>query len=480
MPPGDSECRRGRQPVPMVSVVITTYNYGAFIEQAIDSVLAQDFPLDRMEIIVVDDGSTDDTSERVERYGDRIKYFYKPNGGQASALNYGFAVARGDIIALLDADDLFMPGKLSRVVNAFEQNPDLGMVYHPKRYSVIGLGTWQFGSREWGYGARLRRRRGGRIVPRARELGITVFDTAEIYGFGRSERILGEALGRRARGRRRRRDQGASRCCRSPRSCSSAAVASAHRLGVRHDRPLPGAPAEPGRPRRHHDARACGRCATSGSSTDVGVSQLPAAPLAARRGRARRAGAHQPGAVQPGRPRPDGRPAAVGARSGRPPRDRLQPARPGPAVRPVRRGAPPVGAVRAANALFLPENLDAAAPLLSRAARGRRAATASTPAQTALAWLVHHPHVVAIPGASSVAQVESNAAAAELDARRRRVRRADRGGGGVPARRPAPRRSRAWCAPTRASAGFRAGTPPCGSRPARPAPGRRCRAGSRR
>ena len=63
-----------------------------------------------------------------------------------------------------------------------------------KRYSVIGLGTWQFGSREWGYGGGYDDAEAGRIVRRARELGITVFDTAEVYGFGRSERILGEAL----------------------------------------------------------------------------------------------------------------------------------------------------------------------------------------------------------------------------------------------------------------------------------------------
>src|SRR5690242_89945 len=69
-----------------------------------------------------------------------------------------------------------------------------------KRYSVIGLGTWQFGSKEWGYGAGYDEREAGRIVARARELGITVFDTAEVYGFGRSERILGEALRSSAQG----------------------------------------------------------------------------------------------------------------------------------------------------------------------------------------------------------------------------------------------------------------------------------------
>jgi glycosyltransferase involved in cell wall biosynthesis len=115
---------------PQITVLITTYNYGQFIQEAIDSVLAQDFPSDKVDILVVDDGSTDDTSERVKKYGSRIEYLYKPNGGQASALNVGIANARGEIIALLDADDIFLPGKLARVAEAFEQDPALGMVYH--------------------------------------------------------------------------------------------------------------------------------------------------------------------------------------------------------------------------------------------------------------------------------------------------------------------------------------------------------------
>jgi glycosyltransferase involved in cell wall biosynthesis len=116
---------------PVVTVLITTYNYGQFIEQAIDSVLSQDYPFDKIQILVVDDGSTDDTSARIRKYGSRIDYFQKPNGGQASALNFGFAKARGDIVALLDADDVFVPEKLARVSEAFTQNPALGMVYHP-------------------------------------------------------------------------------------------------------------------------------------------------------------------------------------------------------------------------------------------------------------------------------------------------------------------------------------------------------------
>ena len=167
----------------------------------------------------------------------------------------------------------------------------------------------------------------------------------------------------------------------------------------------------------------------------------------------------------------------------------------------------PTNRVRAANAMFLPENLRAAGPLLS-VLREVAAAHDATPAQIALAWTVHHPHVVAIPGASSVAQVESNAAAAEIVLAPDEYGALTGRGGGVPpddgglgdpgagARPPRLtacrwRRTRRRCVddPTprsldRARAGLspgaRAGTPPSGSRPASPAPGRRCRSGSRR
>ena len=116
--------------VPLITVLIDTYNYGRFIEEAIDSVLSQDFPMEQVEILVVDDGSTDDTAERVKKYGSRIRYLHKPNGGQASAFNFGFANAKGEIIALLDADDYFLPGKLRRIVLEFQGHPEAGMVYH--------------------------------------------------------------------------------------------------------------------------------------------------------------------------------------------------------------------------------------------------------------------------------------------------------------------------------------------------------------
>jgi glycosyltransferase involved in cell wall biosynthesis len=116
-----------------LTVLIDTYNYGRFIEEAVDSVLSQDFPMGQVQVLVVDDGSTDDTAERVKKYGSRIEYFYKANGGQASALNAGFARARGKIVVLLDADDYFLPGKLRRFEEEFQNHPEAGVMYHALR-----------------------------------------------------------------------------------------------------------------------------------------------------------------------------------------------------------------------------------------------------------------------------------------------------------------------------------------------------------
>jgi glycosyltransferase involved in cell wall biosynthesis len=128
---------------PQVSVVIPTYNYGHYIEEAIDSVLSQDFPAGRMEVLVIDDGSTDDTAERVKKYASRIQYFRKANGGQASAFDFGFARARGEIISLLDADDYWFPDKLRSVVEEFEKHPEVGMVYHPLRACDVQTGEFK-------------------------------------------------------------------------------------------------------------------------------------------------------------------------------------------------------------------------------------------------------------------------------------------------------------------------------------------------
>jgi glycosyltransferase involved in cell wall biosynthesis len=115
---------------PLISVLIDTYNYGHFVEEAVDSVLSQDVPPEQMEVLVVDDGSTDDTAQRVKKYGTKVRYLRKENGGQASAFNFGLAEARGAIVALLDADDYWLPGKLRRVLAEFQAHPEAGVMYH--------------------------------------------------------------------------------------------------------------------------------------------------------------------------------------------------------------------------------------------------------------------------------------------------------------------------------------------------------------
>ncbi len=112
------------------TVLIDTYNHERFIERAITSVLEQDMPLDDVEILVVDDGSTDRTPELVRRFEPRVRYLPKPNGGQASAFNFGFAQARGEIIATLDGDDWWSREKLGRVLGVLEANPEVGIVGH--------------------------------------------------------------------------------------------------------------------------------------------------------------------------------------------------------------------------------------------------------------------------------------------------------------------------------------------------------------
>ncbi len=111
----------------MVSVVVPTHNRARIVGAAIESVLAQSYQ--NVEVIVVDDGSTDDTRSVVERYGPRVRYLYQTNGGVSSARNLGFANARGEFIALLDSDDEFLPWKLEAQVRLLQAHPDVGMVW---------------------------------------------------------------------------------------------------------------------------------------------------------------------------------------------------------------------------------------------------------------------------------------------------------------------------------------------------------------
>ena len=104
---------------PLVSILINNYNYGRFLGAAIDSALEQAYP--KVEVIVVDDGSTDGSREIIASYGERIIAVLKGNGGQGSAFNAGVAASRGDILCFLDADDFFYPDKVSHIVEAFRQ-----------------------------------------------------------------------------------------------------------------------------------------------------------------------------------------------------------------------------------------------------------------------------------------------------------------------------------------------------------------------
>lgn len=114
---------------PQVSVIIDTHNYAQYIDKAIQSVLNQSFPRENMEVVVVDDGSTDHTREVVGKYKN-IKYIYKSNEGQASALNLGFRHTKGEIVSILDADDCWYPDKLRRVVEKFLEDEEIGIVHH--------------------------------------------------------------------------------------------------------------------------------------------------------------------------------------------------------------------------------------------------------------------------------------------------------------------------------------------------------------
>jgi glycosyltransferase involved in cell wall biosynthesis len=109
-----------------VSVIIPTYNRADLLPEAIDSVLAQTWK--EMEIIVVDDGSTDRTEETVRRYDDRVRYFYKENGGPSSARNMGIKEARGAYVAFLDSDDVWEPEKLRIQMDFMREHPEIKFV----------------------------------------------------------------------------------------------------------------------------------------------------------------------------------------------------------------------------------------------------------------------------------------------------------------------------------------------------------------
>jgi aryl-alcohol dehydrogenase-like predicted oxidoreductase len=279
-----------------------------------------------------------------------------------------------------------------------------------KKISKIGLGTWQFGSREWGYGEDYADTEAKSIVRRALELGVTLFDTAEVYGFGRSEKILGGALGE---------DLGSIFLATKILPVLPIApiveqrgVSSASRLGARKidlyqvHQPNPGV-------RDGTIMRGMRSLQRVGLVDEVGVSNYSLKRwLAAQDALGTRVLSNQVRySLADRRPERELLPYAEA-------HDRIiiaySPLAQGLLSGRYHDGQRPTNRVRSANPLFLPDNLQRAESLISMLTEVAEAHSA-TPAQIALAWAIRSPSVVAIPGASSVAQLESNVAAAEID-----------------------------------------------------------------
>jgi glycosyltransferase involved in cell wall biosynthesis len=116
-----------RHDPPAVSVIIPTYNYGRFLSHALDSVLEQTYPA--REVIVVDDGSTDETPSVLAHYKDRICVIHQCRSGASAARNAGAMVASGELLAFLDSDDVWLPRKLERQVERLQTEPGLGLIH---------------------------------------------------------------------------------------------------------------------------------------------------------------------------------------------------------------------------------------------------------------------------------------------------------------------------------------------------------------
>lgn len=118
--------------VPLASVLITNHNYGRYLAAAIDSALCQTYS--NVEIIVVDDGSTDGSREILAQYEGRIKTILQPQGGQPSAFNAAFAASKGTYVFPCDSDDVFEPDKITRLIALYRDRPRIGWIYHELDY----------------------------------------------------------------------------------------------------------------------------------------------------------------------------------------------------------------------------------------------------------------------------------------------------------------------------------------------------------
>lgn len=123
----------------LVSVVIPAFNGAEFIGQTIESILAQTWPA--VEVLVVDDGSTDGTPEVVERFGDHVRLLQQKNSGTPAARNLGLKHAKGEFFAVLDQDDLWLPQKLARQIPRFREDPKIGLVYARIEFVLLSTGT---------------------------------------------------------------------------------------------------------------------------------------------------------------------------------------------------------------------------------------------------------------------------------------------------------------------------------------------------
>ncbi len=117
---------------PLISVIITSYNYEQYLQRTIDSVIEQTYK--NIEIIVVDDGSVDSSREMIKSYGNQVVSVFKGNGGLASSVNAGFAVSHGDLICLLDSDDFYDVSKLKEIAEAASRNPKASLIYHKMQW----------------------------------------------------------------------------------------------------------------------------------------------------------------------------------------------------------------------------------------------------------------------------------------------------------------------------------------------------------
>src|SRR3989344_4775519 len=116
-----------RKKYPKISIITPVYNRGVLIKETIDSILDQSYP--NLEYIVVNDGSTDDRLKVIRKYGNKLKVINQENQGETAAVNKGLKMATGEIVCILNSDDLLNPGSLRKVINFFNRYPNIIVAY---------------------------------------------------------------------------------------------------------------------------------------------------------------------------------------------------------------------------------------------------------------------------------------------------------------------------------------------------------------